>query len=59
MLNLTSQPGFDAEEKAKAVESDSDQDESDDDYVSDTEDEMDVAMLQASEAQIFQILVRT
>ena len=50
MLDLASQPGFGAEEKAKAVESDSDQDESDDGYVSDTDDEMDVAKLTAAEA---------
>ena len=49
ILDATGKPGFGTEEKEKAVP-DSDQGESDDDYVSGTDDEMDLEKLEAEEA---------
>jgi hypothetical protein len=49
MLDTAGKPDFGSEEKEKTV-LDSDQEESDDDYVSDTDDEMDLEKLEAEEA---------
>ena len=51
MLDAADKPGFGIEEKEKAVP-DSDQEELDDDYASDTDGEMDLEKLKAEETQM-------